>query len=214
MTDISCLLAGLAQLSTPVILLVLWRKTNARILPAFAAFAVCIPVFMIAGFIRMGFSHDNPWIYYWQQGLLYGIFEESTKFLMFRFLLESYDNRKDAVTYGIGHASYESLGAGLSCLGLIGAENVHPAIFWINLWGAIEGAAFAIGATVLIFYGIQMGKSKKILPVVILLHTILNASKGIFIESFAIVFCALLTVAVCYVAYRCYQNLWDELEIE
>ena len=119
MTDINCLLAGLARLLVPVLLLIFWHKrTGARIFPAIAAFLVCLPVFTIAGLIRTGFTQNDLLSFCLKQGLLYGIFEEGSKYLVLRFLLSSYDDRRDAVTYGIGHGAFESFSGGIACIGI------------------------------------------------------------------------------------------------
>lgn len=215
MTDINCLLAGLTRLFSPLLLLLFWhKKTGARFYPAPIAFAVCLPVFFIGASIRSGFSHNDPLAYYIQQGLLYGILEEGAKFLVLSILLSSYDSRKDAVTYGIGHGAYEGFGAGLSCLGLIGLYTAAPDILLFNLWAVIEGSAFVIALTVLIFYGIYTGKSKVMLPIAMLLHAVSNAVIGIFTEPVAITIRTLLTAGICFAAYRCWQAMWSPYENE
>jgi len=217
MTDFNCLLAGLTRLLTPLVLLIFWhKKKGARIYPALVALLICFPVFPIGAAIRSGFSNDNPIAYYIQQGLLFGFLEEGAKYLGFRFLLENYDNRKDAVTYGIGHCAYEEFGGGLACLFLIGSDNVSPDIFWHNLWTAIEGAALVIALTVLIFYGIYMEKSKVMLPAAMFLHALSNAFAGIFFFSAPIVIIVktLLTAGICYAAYRCCQKMRTPYEDE
>ena len=114
MKDLSCYLAAMINLFGPLTLLILWhRKTGARFYPAIVAFITCIPVFFIGNAIRSGFSHSAPILYYIQQGILFGIFEEGAKFLVLRYFLTSYDRRTDAVSYGIGHGSYECLGCGI-----------------------------------------------------------------------------------------------------
>lgn len=210
MTDLNCLLAGLTRLLSPLLLLILWRKkTGARLYPAIIAFLVCFPVFIIGGAIRSGFSHGDPIAYYIRQGLLYGVLEEGAKYLMLRYHLTSYDSRRDAVTYGIGHGAYEELCAGISCLGLIGSDRADPNIFWLNLWAAAEGAAFVIALTVLIFYGIQMDRSKFMLPIAIILHAVSNMTAGIFSfsNSIVIILGTLLTAGICFAAYRCWRAM-------
>ena len=210
MTDLNCLLAGLAQLLTPVLLLILWRKkTGARILPAPAAFLVCLPVFTIAGLIRTGFAQGDLLSFCIKQGLLYGISEEGVKYLALRYMLASYDSRTDAVTYGIGHGAFESFSGGMACLNLIGTGRAAPDILPVNLFSAIEGAAFAVALTVLIFYGIQTGRTKLMLPVAIFLHFISNATTTLYSLSTPIVVIksTVLTAGVCYAAYRCFVKL-------
>jgi hypothetical protein len=104
---------------------------------------------------------------------------------------------------------FENFGAGLACLGLIGADNVNPDILWFNLWSFIEGSAFVISLTVLIFYGIYMGKSIIMLPVAMLIHAVSNASKGIFY-----IIDIPLTAVLCFAAYCCWQKMQSPYEIE
>ena len=212
MTDLKCFLAGMTRLFSPLIMLVLWRKkTSARLYPAFIAFAVCFPVFIMGGAIRSGFSHEDFIIYYIQQGLLYGILEEGTKYLVMRYYLTSYRSRRDSVTYGIGHGAYEELGAGLSCLGLIGTDRADPNILWFNLWAAAEGTILVTALTVIIFYGIT-NRSRIILPSAIFIHAFSNAAAGIFIEPAAIIIRTVLTAVTGFAAYRCWQsmNIFDD----
>ena len=213
MTDLNCLLAGLARLLVPVLLLIFWRKrTGARILPALAAFLVCLPVFTIAGLIRTGFAQGDLLSFCVKQGLLYGIFEEGSKFLAMRYLLTSYDNRRDAVSYGIGHGAFESFSGGIACINLIGTGKAAPDILPVNLFTAIEGEAFAIALTVLIFYGIQTGRTKLMLPIAIFLHFISNATTTLYSFSTPIVVIksTILTAGICYAAYRCFVKLRGE----
>ena len=210
MTDVSCLLAGLTRLLDPPLLLLIWhKKTGARLYPAMIAFSVCLPVFLIGNIIRSGFSRDDPVTYYIWQGLLFGILEEGAKYLMLRFVLPSYDSTKDAVSYGIGHGAWEDLGAGFACLGLIGTGRADPNIFWFSLFLFLEGAAFCIAVTVLIFWGIRTGRSRIMLPAAILLHAVSSAAAGLLSESAAITIRFLLTAGICYAAYRCARALRD-----
>ena len=214
MTDINCLLAGLTRILCPVLLLIFWRKkTGARILPAIAALLVCFPVFIIAGAIRSGFDHSDWTAFHIQQGLLYGIFEEGSKFLVMRYLLTSYDHRRDAVTYGIGHGAFEEIGAGMACLNLIGTDRAAHDILWVNLFSAAEGTAFVIAVTVLIFYGIQTGRSRLMLPLAVLLHFISNFAGGALIMSVSVIIRTLITAGTCYAAYRCWKALQADYEI-
>ena len=213
MTDINCLLAGLARLLVPVLLLIFWhKKAGARIFPAIAAFLVCLPVFTIAGLIRTGFTQNDLLSFCLKQGLLYGIFEEGSKYLALRFLLSSYDDRRDAVTYGIGHGAFESFSGGIACINLISTGRAAPDILPVNLFTAVEGAAFAIALTVLIFYGIQTGRSKIMLPVAIFLHFISNATTTLYSFSTPIVVIksTVITAGICYAAYRCFLKLRGE----
>ena len=215
MADMQCILAGLTRLFGPVLLMILWhKKTGAGFTPALVAFPVCYPVFFIGAAIRSVFSHSNPAAYYIKQGLLFGILEEGAKFLVLCYLLSSYDSRKDAVSYGIGHSAFEAFGAGMTCLGLIGTGRAAPDIFWFNLWAFMEGTASAVALTVLIFYGIYTGRNKWMLPAAIRLHALGNASQGLFIKPAAITVNILLTAGECFAAYRCWEAMRNPYEDE
>ena len=217
MNDFSCVLAGLVRILTPPLLVFLWhKKTGARIYPALIAFVVCFPAFIIGAMIRSGFQIESFVGRFLANGLLYGILEEGTKFLTMKFLLEEYDSREDAVTYGLAHGYQENFTAGLSCFGLIGTGNAASDIFGVNLWTAVCGALFAVSLTVLIFYGIRTDKSMLMLPIAILAHAFSNAFLGIFRFDTAIVIFGdgLLTAGVCYAAYRCWKNLWNPYDFE
>ena len=209
MLDIYCILTGLLKLSFfPVLLIICHKKTGARLLPAFAALAVCFPVFIIAGVIRSGFERESV-IFFIKQAVLYGIFEEGAKYLMFRFLLKSYDRPSDAVSYGIGHSYFEEFGAALTCFGLVDTGRAAHDIFWFNLFTVPLHAAFCIAVTVLILYGIHNGKSIITLPAAILLHFICNASAGLLIEPAAIAVNLILTAGAGFTAYKCYKTMED-----
>lgn len=213
MTDLNCFLAGMVRLLTPLLLLIYWHKrTSARFMPALAALLACFPAFIIAGMIRSGFDHSNL-TFYLKQGILYGIFEEGTKFLVMRYLLTSYDSIKDAVTYGIGHSAFEAIGGGFACLNLIGTDRAAPDILFINVWTAFSGTLFAIPLTFIIFYGIRSGKPLPMLLTAMLFHTVGNAATGLFMFSKPIVMLIdiITNTAECLIAYRCYKKLTAEI---
>ena len=215
MKDLSCLLAGLLNLLCPLFLLILWHKrTGARLYPALIAFVVCFPVFFIGNVIRLGFDRSDAIAFYIQQGLLYGVFEECTKYIMMRYALSDYDNRRDAVTYAVGHASYESLGMGFTCLGLIGTGSAIPEIFFFQLWSVTESMLSAAAVGILIFYAVQRNRAIVIMPAVILLHAVCNASVGIFVEPVAIAVNTLAAAGECLAAYRCWNLLTPFYEDE
>lgn len=212
MNDLCCLLAGLINLGSPAVLVLLWnKKTGARLFPALAAFLICFPVFIMGNAIRSGFDRSSYVAFYIQQALLYGVLEESTKYLMMRYWLTSYDNRKDSVNYSIGHGAYEQLGIGLSCFGMIGT-GASPAILFFQIWSValdtISGAAVAV----IIFYGIRREKSIVTLPAAILSHALCNVSAGIFIAPVSLIPRFLVDLCMCYAGYRCWIALKSPFE--
>lgn len=69
----------------------------------------------------------HAWAYVLIGCLMAGIFEETGRFVAFRFFLKKYQDRKDAITYGIGHGGIEAilvLGiSGISSIALAAAVN-------------------------------------------------------------------------------------------
>ena len=195
----------------PPALLIFWhKKSGARLYPAMIALPVCFPVFLIGAVIRSGLSQENLFRFLILQALLYGILEESAKFLMLRFFLTDYDSPKDAASYGIGHSAYEEFGAGIRCLGLIGTGNAAPDILPMGIWSLAEGTAFTVGLTVLILFGIRTDRSKIMLPAAILLHALGNISGAIASYSaLAAILRILLTAGICFAAYRCRKALQE-----
>ena len=210
MKDLSCVLAGLTRLLLPAVLAVFWsKKANVRLFPAISAFLVCFPIFIVASGIRSGFSREDMIGFYVRQGILFGIFEEGGKFLMLRYALTSCKSRKDAVTYGIGHSAYELFGSGLACFGLVGTGNAISAIFPVAIWSVITGALWTAGLTVIIFYGIDKGKSRITLPAAMLLHALCNMSQGMLTESAAFAVNLLFYAVIFVCAYICWKKMGE-----
>ena len=142
-----------------------------------------------------------------------GSYEEGAKFLVLRYLLTSYDSRRDAVTYGIGHSAFETFGNGMTCLGLIGTGRAAPDLLPVNLWAYAEGTLFCIALTVLIFYGICTEKSRIMLPTAMFIHFIFNAGSALIGKSIlSISLSSLLTAGLCFAAYRCWNDMFTQYD--
>lgn len=204
---VNCLLSGLIWLIGPLVLIIFWHKrTKAPFFPALIAIPVCFAVFFFAGVIRSDNTGGNAILYYIRNGLLYGVLEEGSKFLVFRFLLSEYATAKNAVTYSIGHGGFEALGAAFSCFELIGKGTASPYILPMNLWSFAQGALSCISLTVIIVYGIRKGRSRFTLPAAVALHAFSNATAGIFITPVAVGIRTVLTAGECFAAYRLEKN--------
>lgn len=112
----------------PIALLIIWkRKTKASIVPVIAG-AVVFPVFALvlkaipSYFLMQSGSElantvmGNVWLQALVGGLLAGIFEESGRFVAFKFVLKKYGDRVDSVSYGIGHGGVECVYLGFTAL--------------------------------------------------------------------------------------------------
>lgn len=123
----------------PILMLVIWKKKmGGKIMPALAGAVIFITFAQILeGIPKLIFFTGNTSIanYVWSHTWAYvligclqaGIFEETGRYFAFRFLLKKYQNKKNAITYGIGHGGMESvivLGiAGISSIGMAAAIN-------------------------------------------------------------------------------------------
>ena len=123
-------ISGLFML-LPVTVLIIWRRrTHERILPTLVGAAVFLifalglklipayPLFYGDNAVSREIN-ANPWLYYLIAGLLAGIFEETGRFLAFRFVLKKYSDRRTSVSYAIGHGGIEAVYAGFTTLSFI-----------------------------------------------------------------------------------------------
>lgn len=116
----------------PVVILMIWRLRSRRnLMPAL--WGALIFVFFvkllenIPNALFVGYENPisqvvraNPILYAVYQGILAAAFEETGRFLTFRYFItaEKFDNRQTAITYGIGHG-------GLECMLILGWTNLQ-----------------------------------------------------------------------------------------
>lgn len=106
----------------PFALLLMWKKRNRQIkskpflagAAAFVIFALilesmCHQIFLAGNTPLSVFINDNIWAYVMYGALAAGIFEETGRFVTFKFFLKNNNAKEDAVTYGIGHGAVESV---------------------------------------------------------------------------------------------------------
>ena len=122
---------GLLMMLLPVILMIVWKKkTHEKILvPVLVGAATW---FLFAILLKLAPAYfllqadnalaktisGNVWLTYLVAGLLAGIFEETGRFLAFKFVLKNRRGRRTAVSYGVGHGGFESLYVGFQTLSL------------------------------------------------------------------------------------------------
>lgn len=124
------ILQGLLMMLLPVVLLIVWyRKTHENLIPMLIGAAVW---FVFAILLKLAPAYlllqaDNPvakaiggniWLTMLVSGVLAGVFEETGRFIAFRFVLKKYDRRRSAITYGIGHGGFESGYVGFQILAI------------------------------------------------------------------------------------------------
>jgi uncharacterized membrane protein YhfC len=111
-----------------------FKKTFRNILVGaliFILFVLVLERSMHVYFLMVNFETsmflDNPWIYAVYGAFAAGIFEETGRFLGFKFLLRGRERWEDGVAYGIGHGGIEAVLIG----GLAAAQNLYLA-FMVN----------------------------------------------------------------------------------
>lgn len=105
----------------PIVLLIIWRvKKKCNLMPAlvgaltFIVFALILESFpkmvLLSGTNAISnYILNHAWAYALVGGLLAGIFEESGRFIAYRFFLKKHTDKVTAITYGIGHGGIESI---------------------------------------------------------------------------------------------------------
>ena len=117
---IGALLEGTLAVFMPIAVLIIWKiKTKAKLVPfwigclIFPVFALVIESVCVAGIAfadkKLLNLRSNNLLLYTFSAAMAGIFEETGRFVAFKFLLRKYKDRRDSVTYGIGHGGIESI---------------------------------------------------------------------------------------------------------
>ncbi len=119
---INLLFMGIAaSIIIPVALILAWKlKTKASIIPTL----IGAVTFFVAVVILENIVHSrvlgidtalsraitgNIFLYALYGGLMAGIFEETARFLAFKFVLKNHDSKKTAISYGLGHGGFECI---------------------------------------------------------------------------------------------------------
>ncbi len=125
---IGLVLQGVLMMILPIILLIIWKiKTHESIGPVFVG---AVTWFLFAIILKLApayflMKHDNPvantisgniWLTMALAGVLAGVFEETGRFIAFKFVLKKYGKRITSLSYGIGHGGFESLYVGFQVI--------------------------------------------------------------------------------------------------
>lgn len=145
----------LLSIGFPVVLLILWRR---RTHAPFAAAAVGAGIFLVFALVLEqllhalvlrpgGYVMQHAWAYVLYGALAAGVFEETGRYVGFRFLLKKHSGRETGVMYGIGHGGIEAvLVAGVTAVAnLIAAVQYNSGA--LAAGSAYEKAGQAIAAT-------------------------------------------------------------------
>lgn len=114
-------ITALVSIFLPIVLLIMWKKKRkVKIAPFFIGalifiiFAlvlenICHSFFIIRDSALSRFVNGNTWVYVLYGALAAGLFEETGRFVAFKFFMKNNDDKESAVTYGIGHGGIESI---------------------------------------------------------------------------------------------------------
>lgn len=115
---------GLLMIIIPVVLVIIWKiKTKESIIPLIVG---AVTWLLFAIILKLASAYlllyaDNPaaktisgnvWYTSILAGVLAGVFEETGRFLAYKFVLKQYTHRRSSITYGIGHGGFESVYVG------------------------------------------------------------------------------------------------------
>lgn len=112
---------GILAISIPVVLIAVWKmRTRKSIVPFFAGIMIFIlfakglemiphMVFVLTDNPLSRAVNGNALLYALYGGLMAGLFEETGRYLAFRFLLKKYPEKETAVSYGLGHGGIECI---------------------------------------------------------------------------------------------------------
>lgn len=108
-------------IALPVVVAIIWRiKTKANMMPLLVG-AIIFPVFALGlesipkyflignGSSLAQYVTTHLWSYALVGAGLAGIFEETGRWIAFRFILKKHTDKKTAITYGIGHGGIEAV---------------------------------------------------------------------------------------------------------
>jgi uncharacterized membrane protein YhfC len=134
----------------------------------------------------------NPWIISIVLGFSAAIFENTGRFIAFKFLLKNRLQWKNGIAYGLGHGGIEAiLLVGMPLINAVIAAmsnpsliNQAPALYLAGGLERISAMTFHIATSLIVLYGVR-NKKYRYLFYAILAHGILDSSIG-FIKNIAV----------------------------
>ena len=181
-----------------------------------------------------GYVLNHTWAYVLYGALAAGVFEETGRYVGFRFLLRKHTDRSVSVMYGIGHGGIEAiLVGGVSAIsnlvfslqynsgalaGNSAAETAGnslaamiPGLFFVSGIERLIAVCLHIALSVLVFLAVQRAGRLWLYPAAILLHAGADVfaalyQKGVLTNVWLVeLFVALATAAIGWFAWRLYR---------
>lgn len=244
----SLALAGMAcsavlAIGFPVALLLIWRKkTHAPVAAAavgalmFLLFASVLEQLLHAAVLQpTGYVYNHAWAYVLYGTLAAGVFEETGRYVGFRFLLKKRTDRCVGVMYGIGHGGIEAiLIGGMSAVsnlifslqinsGALAGNSTYaaavktmqgtaPGLFFVSGLERVVAVCLHIALSVLVFMAVNRAGRRWLYPFAILLHAAVDAfaalyQAGVLTSILLVEVCVtLVTAAIAVYAARLYRD--------
>ena len=194
-----------------VMLYILRRKRNGKIIPAVCGFVG----YMFLSFIRALFWMIVP-AGAMSNALLSGIIEECGKFLIMNYLINSYDTPEDSVSYGIGHGGSELIlaNAALMLNDMLTGDKIPGGI--LEILEAANSMVGHIALTMLVYIAVHYRDSRKFLFYAVLIHTASDFIRAVLVLNIDSVPCFILYIIVPYLftagtmilAHKCIKDTY------
>ena len=214
----------------PIILSIIWIKKyggkTSYILTGVVGFigSVGIESIFILFFVKIFGKESN--IFYLIAGISPGLFEETGKYLLIKYLFKKDQQKNIAVSYGIGHGGVESFFVGISVLAqflmketLIKNGTLKESVtFLLFVMGAVErlsAVTLQISLSVINYKAVKEGKIQYYF-LAIILHDLIDfvaflKAKGIVTSVYVIEFVVVLfSLCLAVYSYNLYINIIEK----
>ncbi|MBP1915576.1 putative membrane protein YhfC [Lederbergia galactosidilyticus] len=220
----------------PIVLVVLFKKKFGISLyvlligmATFLVFALILENIPHVYFLTINSSTSewfkNPWLYMLYGGLMAGIFEETGRLIMMKYVLKKYRGWKDGLAFGLGHGGFEAaVLVGISSISTIAMAIMinngsfdsiiaadpslevvkeqltgSSALVWLGGIERISAIAIQLGLSILVMYGV---KNRKLIFyfLAILIHALIDFPAALYqtgtIENIFVVEIIIAIIAV------------------
>lgn len=183
---------------------------------------------------------SNIWLYAIYGGLAAGLFEETGRFVAFRFFLKKQTEPVTALAYGAGHGGIEAvLIVGLTMVNnmvllasaksgtltdpylIATAETLAAIPAGSFLWAAFERASailLHVALSVLVFAAVHQAKERWLFPVAVLIHAgadalavLLNSRAPVAVTELAALAVAILAAVFAVKVYQSWHNISEPI---
>lgn len=206
----------LFAIGLPVVLVVFFKKKFGISLyvlliglATFLAFALVLENIPHVYFLTLNSTTSewlkNPWMYMLYGGLMAGLFEETGRLIMMKYVLKKYRDWKDGLSFGLGHGGFEAaVLVGISSISTLvmaiminngsfdSLASMNPSLqmakdqltgssvlIWLGGIERVSALAIQLGLSILVLYGV---KNRKIIFyfLAILIHALIDFPAALY----------------------------------